>query len=59
MGWNCRDWVMECVEIMREGGWVFDDIHQQADLLPAMRRASVLTKEHHRATVVDFDAAPA
>ncbi|KAH9855449.1 hypothetical protein C2E23DRAFT_724361 [Lenzites betulinus] len=51
-GWNCRDWVMECIEIMKEGGWAYDGINQQGDLFPTLKQASVQTKELGRLSVL-------
>ncbi|KAH8077871.1 hypothetical protein BXZ70DRAFT_962071 [Cristinia sonorae] len=44
-GWNCRSWVMEAVGLMREKGWLQDDIPDQAKVFVRMRRASVATKK--------------
>ncbi|EIW61309.1 uncharacterized protein TRAVEDRAFT_95718, partial [Trametes versicolor FP-101664 SS1] len=38
--WNCRDWVMECIEIMQENGWADHRLRRQEDLFPAMKQAS-------------------
>ena len=56
-GWNCRDWVMECIEIMKEGGWAYDDIKSQGDLFPALKQASVLTEKQGRPAVVNLGEA--
>ncbi|KAH9884920.1 hypothetical protein C8Q73DRAFT_796037 [Cubamyces lactineus] len=55
--WNCRDWVMECIAIMKDGGWVADGIYRQQDLIPAMKQASALTVEVGQPALVDFDGA--
>lgn len=41
--WNCQDWVMECLEVMHDRGWVDGGFTHQDDLLPGMREASALT----------------
>lgn len=42
--WNCRDWVMEVIELFILKGWVGASIHSQSALLPSLRRASVATE---------------
>ncbi|KAF9808677.1 hypothetical protein IEO21_07789 [Rhodonia placenta] len=41
--WNCRDWVMEIIQLFAEKGWVRASIPDQATLLPSLRLASVAT----------------
>ncbi|EED82804.1 predicted protein [Postia placenta Mad-698-R] len=42
--WNCRDWVIEVIQLFAEQGWISTSIPDQATLLPSMRIASVATK---------------
>ncbi|OSX62462.1 hypothetical protein POSPLADRAFT_1074526 [Postia placenta MAD-698-R-SB12] len=42
--WNCRDWVMEVIELFILKGWVGASIHSQSVLLPSLRRASLATE---------------
>ncbi|TFY77117.1 hypothetical protein EWM64_g6891 [Hericium alpestre] len=44
VGWNCRDWVMETIRLVREKGWVHTDIADQETLLPSLKMASKATK---------------
>ncbi|KAK7682216.1 hypothetical protein QCA50_014803 [Cerrena zonata] len=39
-GWNCRDWVIEAIQLLRVKGWIPTDIKEQASLLPSLRAAS-------------------
>ena len=39
-GWNCRDWVIEAIQLLRAKGWIPIDIPDQATLLPSLRAAS-------------------
>ncbi|OSX62452.1 hypothetical protein POSPLADRAFT_1057065 [Postia placenta MAD-698-R-SB12] len=41
--WNCRDWVMEVIQLFSEKGWLYANIPAQSTLLPSLRRASVAT----------------
>ncbi|TCD67933.1 hypothetical protein EIP91_011797 [Steccherinum ochraceum] len=43
-GWNCRDWVMELIQVMTEKGWVPYIIPDQATIIAKMKEASVATQ---------------
>lgn len=36
-GWNCRNWVMEAIELMAAKGWIHAGITSQERLLPTLR----------------------
>ncbi|OJT10168.1 hypothetical protein TRAPUB_13273 [Trametes pubescens] len=55
--WNCRDWVMECIETMKEYGWADRRLCRQEDLFPAMKQASALTAQLECQTVIALDDA--
>jgi len=42
-GWNCRDWIIEILALLKQGGWVQADVSSQAALLPSMKVASKAT----------------
>ncbi|KAL1944196.1 hypothetical protein VTO73DRAFT_3381 [Trametes versicolor] len=54
--WNSRDWVTECVALMATNGFPVDvnPCGLQAQLLPVMRQARVLTAQGGRPAIVDF-----
>lgn len=35
--WNCRDWVMEAIELMSAKGWIATPIASQERLVPTLR----------------------
>ncbi|KAK7682218.1 hypothetical protein QCA50_014805 [Cerrena zonata] len=51
-GWNCRDWVMEAIGLMKAKGWIPHEITEQAILLPALRAASAASHEAKRPRIV-------
>ncbi|KIY44662.1 hypothetical protein FISHEDRAFT_50938 [Fistulina hepatica ATCC 64428] len=58
-GWNCRDWVMEVITMLKGHNWVTAEINSQAALYPAMRQAGLATKElrqkgEQRVQIVDL-----
>ncbi|KAK7681483.1 hypothetical protein QCA50_015575 [Cerrena zonata] len=55
-GWNCRDWVMEAIGLLRAKGWIPHEITEQATLLPALREASAISDARQRPIIVPFDA---
>ncbi|KAI0371436.1 hypothetical protein BV20DRAFT_1051465 [Pilatotrama ljubarskyi] len=40
--WTSRDWVMDCISIMQNRGWVPRGIRRQEDLFPGLKQASSL-----------------
>ncbi|KAG6914723.1 hypothetical protein DXG01_015753 [Tephrocybe rancida] len=46
-GWNCRDWVIEVIDMLHNRGWVGHQISEQANLFPAMHGAGTKTLERH------------
>lgn len=62
-GWNCRDWIMETIELLKARGWVTAPVTSQSSLIPSLKRASVETlrlrekKKNLKAKVVDFESA--
>ncbi|THH18338.1 hypothetical protein EW146_g2647 [Bondarzewia mesenterica] len=63
-GWNCRDWVMEVIQLLSGEGWIDSKIPDQATLLPSLRVASKATKDAYdlgksMPAIVDMESLPA
>ncbi|KAG6855870.1 hypothetical protein H0H87_009824 [Tephrocybe sp. NHM501043] len=42
-GWNCRDWIMEVVEMLKKDRWIEHYILDQSTLFPIMHLAGIKT----------------
>lgn len=54
--WNCRDWVMEVIQLFAQKEWLYASIPAQSTLLPSLRRASVATMSAYAESTRVFPA---